>query len=377
MPYSLLILWRDRRRYLSAVLAVAFSDVLIAAQCGLLFGIILCTSVPVDGSSADIWITTCDANDLAQARPIPRSWVLRAAVLPEVERTEDCQLSLGLFHKPGQGAHEACLLVGTRIDQSSLGALAQLTPALRERLREPGAVVVDEWDLPVLGLTTGVDENVEINGRRARVVGTVRGYQGLNFVWVFCSLSTAKMLRPETGRQADLTTFGLVKCHNPEQAAQVADRLRNAYPEMGVYTKAEFSQRIRVYWLFRSKSGTVMLCTVVLALLVGLVVTSQTLYGAVLASQREYAVLDALGIPRRRLVGLVLAQSFWIGLVGVVLALPLVLLFGKAAELLHTDVVLPAWLLLITAAITMLMALLSGVAALRSLRHVEPAQLLR
>jgi putative ABC transport system permease protein len=112
-------------------------------------------------------------------------------------------------------------------------------------------------------------------------------------------------------------------------------------------------------------------------LLVGLVVTSQTLYGAVLASQREYAVLDALGIPRRRLVGLVLAQSFWIGLVGVVLALPLVFLFGKAAELLHTDVVLPAWLLLITAAITMLMALLSGVAALRSLRHVEPAQLLR
>jgi putative ABC transport system permease protein len=376
MPYSLLMLWRDRRRYASAVLAVAFSDLLIAAQCGLLFGIILCGTVPVDGSSADIWITTCDATALTQARPIPRSWVMRAAVLPEVERTEDCQLSLGLFHKPGQGANELCLLVGTRIDDSSLGALVQLSPALRERLREPGAVVVNEWDLPVLGLTAGVDEYVEINERRVRVVGTVRGYQGVNFVWVFCSLSTAKMLHPETGKH-DLTSFGLVKCHNPEQAAQVASRLRNTYPEMGVYTRAEFSQRISVYWLFRSKSGTVMLCTVVLALLVGLVVTSQTLYGAVVASQREYAVLDALGIPRGRLVGLVLAQSFWIGLLGVVLALPLVILFGKAAELLHTDVVLPAWLLLVTAAITMLMALLSGVAALRSLRHVAPAQLLR
>jgi len=52
-------------------------------------------------------------------------------------------------------------------------------------------------------------------------------------------------------------------------------------------------------------------CTVVLALVVGLAVTSQTLYAAAVASLREYAVLDALGIPRWRLAALVLATSFW------------------------------------------------------------------
>ena len=34
LPYSLAILWRDRRRFLAAVLAVAFSAVLITVQTG-------------------------------------------------------------------------------------------------------------------------------------------------------------------------------------------------------------------------------------------------------------------------------------------------------------------------------------------------------
>ena len=377
MPYSLLMLWRDRRRYLPAVLAVSFSAVLIAAQCGLLFGLLLCASVPIDCSTADVWITTYDAPALVQAHPIPQSWVMRAAVLPEVARTEDYLLGLALCHKPHQGAVEPCILVGTRTDEGSLGVLAQLAPEVREGLTEPGNVVIDEWDLSVLGLTTGVGEYIEINEQRMRVIGTVRGYQGLNFVWVFCSQATAKMVLPDLARRPHLTSFGLVKCHNPDDAAQVARRLQECYPEMGVYTRDDFSYRVRTYWLIRSKGGTVMICTVVLALLVGLVVTSQTLYGAVLASQREHAVLDAMGMPRRRLVGLVLAQSFWIGLIGAIIALPVVIVFGKAALLLQTTVVLPPWLLLATVAGTMLMAMLSGVSALRSLRHVEPTLLLR
>ena len=62
--------------------------------------------------------------------------------------------------------------------------------------------------------------------------------------------------------------------------------------------------------------------TALLSLLVGLAITSQTLYAATVASLREYAVLRALGIPRRRMAGLVMAQSLWVGLAGIALALP-------------------------------------------------------
>jgi putative ABC transport system permease protein len=108
-----------------------------------------------------------------------------------------------------------------------------------------------------------------------------------------------------------------------------------------------------------------------------MVVTSQTLYAAVAASLREYAVLRALGIPRWRMGAMVLAQSFWVGLLGIGLAMPAIFALGACANFAGARVLLPAWLFAAVDGLTMGMALLSGLTALRSLRLVEPATLLR
>jgi putative ABC transport system permease protein len=385
VPYALKILWRDRGRFIPAMLAVAFSAVLIAVQCGLLFGILLCSSVPIDNSAADIWLTTRDTSALGQMQPIPESWLLRLAGQPEVERVEGCLISFARWHKPGLGKSELCLVIGSRLDEGGLGAVRQLTPGQRARLAEPGAVVVDEWDLDTLGLRGFTEHNPraiadpsgELNGHPVRVVGTIRTFQGLNFSWVFCSAETARQLTPLFSEQPELTVFGLARCRRAEDAPAVVRHLRTRYPEMGVHTRTEFARRVQTYWLLRSKAGTLMLCTVTLALLVGLVVTSQTLYAAELASLREYAMLDALGIPRRCLAALVLAKSFWVGLAGVALSLPLTFALRWAALLIRTEVLLQGWLLTGTGVLTVGMAVASGLVALRPLRHIEPATLLR
>ena len=54
MSYALLTLWFDRQRYLPGVLAVAFSALLIALQCGLLFGLLSVTSIPIDSTTASV-----------------------------------------------------------------------------------------------------------------------------------------------------------------------------------------------------------------------------------------------------------------------------------------------------------------------------------
>jgi putative ABC transport system permease protein len=377
MPYSLAILWRDRARYLPAVLAVTFSAVLIAVQCGLVLGLLICTSVPIDHARADLWVITSDAASLPQTYPIPDLWRARVAREPEIARTETYLLGAGSWHKPNEGSAELCFLIGSRLDRDSLGVIQDMPPDMRARLTEPGTVVVDEWDLETLGLMKGVGEHAEINGQRVRVVGTVRGFRGHNFIYVFCSLQTARMLMPLFEEQPNLTMCVLARCKDPGDAPAVVDRLRRRYPDMGVYTSAELARRVQLYWLFRSSGGTVMLCTIALALLVGLVVTSQTLYAAVLASLKEYAVLDALGIPRWRLAALTLAKSFWIGALGMVLALPVIYALGAAALLIRTRLLLPVELMLITAGLTLGMALVSGISALRPLRRVEPATLLR
>jgi putative ABC transport system permease protein len=375
--YSLTMLWRDRNRYLPAVLAVTFSAVLIAAQCGLLLGIVVYASLPIDRSRADIWVTTADAQSLSMVRAVPEAWSHRLSEQPEVDRMESYLVGAASWHKPGRGSTESCLLIGSRIDDQSLGAIREITPDLRSRLTEPGAVVVDEWNLGKLGLSKGADQSAEINGQRVRVVGTVHGYQGLTALYIFCSLETARMLLPATDERSEQTSYVLGRCPDPEAANRVVARLRARYPEMGVFTREEYGSRVERYWLFRTNFGTVMCFTVVLALLVGLVVTSQTLYAATLASLREYAVLDALGIPRWRLVGLVLWKSFWIGVIGVALAMPAIFALVACADAIRVQILLPNWVLLATAALTVGMALFSGLSALRSLRQLEPATLLR
>jgi len=112
-------------------------------------------------------------------------------------------------------------------------------------------------------------------------------------------------------------------------------------------------------------------------LLVGAVVTSQTMYAATVASIRELAILRALGIPRWRMVSAVLSQSFWVGMIGVIIAIPTIYGLSKAAEIVGARVLLPQTLMAAVAGVTLATAMLAGLFALRSLRQVEPANLLR
>src|SRR5262249_56213395 len=106
-------------------------------------------------------------------------------------------------------------------------------------------------------------------------------------------------------------------------APAVVERLR-ANPNVSVFTAEELSWRTRLHWMMKTKAGIALGFAAALGLLVGAVVTSQTLYAATAVSLREYAVLRALGIPRWRMAMLVMSQSFWGGIIGVALSIPAV-----------------------------------------------------
>jgi putative ABC transport system permease protein len=278
--------------------------------------------------------------------------------------------------KKANGADELIIIIGSHLEDGSLGAVDALTPELREKLTEPNSVVIDEAELPRLGLTTGVGETGEILGRKVRVVGLIKGYSSLAGPYVFCSLGTA---RPMLRLQQDEASYLLAKCYQPADDKLVADRLRETYgDQMSAYTSAEFSFRSEWHWLTKTKAGVAMGVLSLLGLLVGAVVTGFTLYAATAASIREYAVLRALGIPRWRMGMAVMSQSFWVGVFGVGVGLPtmygLARAIGAAGNL---RVSLAPWLLGSVGLVTLGMALVSGLAALRILRQVEPANLLR
>ena len=146
---------------------------------------------------------------------------------------------------------------------------------------------------------------------------------------------------------------------------------------LAAFTAEDFSTQTRIHWLITTKAGITVGFTALLGLLVGAVVTSQTLYAATAASQREFATLRAMGIPRWRLKFNVLVQSWWVGLFGIILAAPIAMLLAEGANLIGTSVRLHPLILALAAGVTMSMAMGSGLAALRSFQRVDPAHNIR
>jgi putative ABC transport system permease protein len=371
MFYSLAILWQDRQRFLPGILAVTFSAMLIALQCGLLLGLFSITSIPVDRTHADVWVMAPRVLSVDLGRPIPESYLARLARNPAIKRAEVYMQGFAYWSKPS-GGMELCMIMGSRLDGDALGCVDRLTPELREKLTEPGSIIIDESEVERLGIT-GVGDTAEITGRRVRVVGLVKGLKSLAGPYVLCSVETA---RPILRYLPDQATYILGSCHNPGDApAVVADMQR--YDRQDAIASGDFSLKSRMHWLTKTKAGIAMGFAALLGLLVGAVVTSQTLYAATLASQREFAVLRALGIPRWRIAALVVAQALGVGLFGICLAAPVIFGLSALFDVLGAKILLPQWLLGLTGGVTVGMAVLSGMAALRSLRLIEPAVLLR
>jgi putative ABC transport system permease protein len=377
MNYSLATLWHERPRFLPGIGAVAFSAVLIALQCGLLLGLFTITSIPVDHSTADVWVGSSQVLSVDLGRPIPQSMQARIAGDDRVLAVEGYYNAYASVIKP-DGGSELSIVIGISLEDSSMGAVKELTPQMRDLLTEPNTIVIDQSEKGRLGVER-VGDHVEINRVRVRIVGETKGLKSLAGPYAFCSRDTAKLLLRNMTPRGHVTYF-LVRCRDEAAAESLVTDLNKEYGgrhDMTVMTADQFSFHSRWHWLVKTKAGIALGYTALLGLLVGMVVTSQTLYAATAASAKEYAILLAMGIPRRRVTATVLVQSFWVGLFGVILSVPLVhglAWLGRFAEVI---IPLPWPLLAIAGAVTLVMSLIAGLLALRSVRQIEPMSLLR
>ena len=78
MSYALQTLWHEKSRYFPGVLAVAFSAVLMALQFGLMLGLFMITSIPIDHTDPqNVWVGSNDVKSVDLGQPIPESTIGR------------------------------------------------------------------------------------------------------------------------------------------------------------------------------------------------------------------------------------------------------------------------------------------------------------
>jgi putative ABC transport system permease protein len=363
------------RRFLPAILAVGFAGLLQLLQLALVLGIFGSTSLYITGSSADVWVGYPGTQSVGSGRSIDADVESRILMDPAVTRVEPYVWVDGDWRGPRETGGVSVFVSG--IDTAADGMMFSrvLSPALRARLDEPDAIVVDRSALDQLGV--GIGQTATINGHQVHVVGIGSGLRALGGVNVLCSLDTARRL--DSDAEDVGPTYLVAKLRHPNQAAAVAQRLRGdqAFGPYTAWSARDFARLSVLYWLFDTGAGAGVLFLAGIVFLVGAVITSQTLIAAVNGSVREYATLNALGVGVAALRRVVLEQAFWVGTLGLLGASVLGLVLMLLARSQDVPVVLNVPAALACIILVMGLAAVSGLAAMRSLRRADPATLLR
>lgn len=381
VPLARKTLLHEWRRYLPAALAVAFTGVLLLMQAALVMGIFGGASVYVNQSGGDLWVGYPGTQTIELGRPVPSDTEFALLLDPAVRKVEPFRWVDGDWRGATNRGHVSVYVSGIDPRAGGLMFAHALDPELRQRLDEPGGVIVDRADLPKLGLAVG--ERASINGQRVRIVGAASGLRALGGVNVLTSLTTAQRLDVDNGASNNLdpsaVAYYVVALRDPLQADAVRERLqpRGRIKRYEVWTRSALARRAVLFWLLESGAGLGVLFLAGVVFVVGAVITSQTLMGAVAGSVREYAALQALGVGLAALRRIVLAQAAWVGLFGLLLGAVVSVLATMLARSQDVPVQLDWLVMLLCSGMVMLIALLSGLMALRVLRNADPALLLR
>jgi putative ABC transport system permease protein len=341
-------------------------------QAALVLGIFDSAAVYIRKSGGDLWIGYPGTQSIELGRPIPRDVEIRALMDPAVVRVEAFDWSDGDWRGPADKGGVSVFVSGIDTRADGMMFADVLTSAQRAVLDEPDGVIVDRADLPKLGLAIG--GRAVINGHRVRIVGVANGLRALGGVNIVASLATARRLSNDGNGDV---AYYLVKLQDPAQAQEVRARLQAGARRFEVWTRPAFARRAVTYWMFETGAGIGVVFLAIVVFIVGAVITSQTLMGAVAGSIREYATLYALGVGFAALRRVVVQQAAWVGAFGLIiggLATALVVVVARGHDV---PVQLDPLTIVTCAALVMAIALVSGLRAVRALHHADPALLLR
>lgn len=364
------------RRFVPVVLAVGFSGLMLVAQAALVLGIFGTAAIYVKASSADLWVGYPGTQSVNFGQSIDPDVAMRLRMDPDVLDVEPYEWVDGDWRAQASDSGSVSVyLSGVSVSDGAMMFDQLLGADMRARLREPGAVIVDEADLQTLGLNRDVSR-AWINGKPVRVVGLLRGLRGLGGVNVLASVDTAREVKGEPDVRG--STYYVARTRIAPELVQA--RLNDGTTAFGpyeVWTADQFTSRSQRYWLLDTGAGMAVLFMALIVCLVGAVITNQSFAAVVAGSAREYATLNALGASRTALARVVIEQSCMVGGMGMVLAAVISSALLALAALYHVPVAMTPLVALACAVLVGLMSLLSSVMAVRVLWRTDPSLLLR
>jgi putative ABC transport system permease protein len=381
MSLALATLIYEWRRYTAAVVALAFSGLLILAEVGMFTGIVQGITATIDRSRADIMILGPKVNAMIDSGPgagVPKRIAPLIYLNPQVVEVQPLSGNGAMWINtptPGEKRKNEFVQIWT-VDPrpGSVSLPVDYPESVRVALLEPYAVAVDRTSLARLGVKLG--DTASLAGHSVRLRAILDGYPNINQPTVVMSNDTLRML----GLEGNSPRTGplLVRIKDPAKAIAVRDQLNAvSHGEYRAWTRSELSKANENAIMSEQIIGVFLGFSVFLGFLIGIGITSQTLRGAILASIKEFASLRALGVSMGSLRWIVIELSFRVGMVG--LGATALFTWGvyNLAKAGGVPMGFPmVWILFVGILLTVI-SIFSGVLSLGVLKKSQPADLLR
>jgi putative ABC transport system permease protein len=367
---ALRMLLGDRPKYLSLVCGLAFAVLLISQQGAIFLGLLLRSTGPLQNvAQPDLWVADPFIKWISETRALADPDLQRVRSVPGVEWAEPFFSVRASCDLPS-GDSRFVNIVG--IDRTTMvGQPPEVTAGNLEDLRIPDAVLVEESSRSKLE-NVGIGDVLKLNDRRAVVVGFCRAKAGFDSPAVVYTTYENAITYVPLGRNR--ITYILVKV-KPEASIREVQAAVNRIDGLAAFTPEEIRDKTINFILVETGIGINFGITVLLGIVIGLAISAAIFYQFTTENLRNYAVLKAMGAKKPALIGMVLLQSLWVGLVGYGVGVGVTSLFSLASRKPGTElaVVFPWWLML-GSFLGMLLCISAGaLLSLQKVLRLEPA----
>jgi putative ABC transport system permease protein len=370
---ALRILLYDKVRSLITLLGVVFAVGLIFAQIGIFLGLMETSSVIIDHTPGDIWITSKNNKNFDFSQPFPEYLSNQVRSEEGVLWVEKLIVSWGLI-KQKEGGTEQVEIVGFNPD-TGIGGPWDMKAGAAGALKNGNFAIVDESAKKRLG-SIQVGDYREVLWRRLRIVGISQGVKSFTTApIVFTSYRLVQGLISYIGPEN--TVFVVAKIAPGYEIDRVIESLRKHLNGVDVYTKDAFSMKTRRYWAIETGVGFSFLLTIIISFLIGMLIVGQTIYNSTMEHIKEFGTLKALGASNGEIYRIIFSQALINALAGYLASLIVTMLSVKIYQ--ATDMVMVVnWKVnILVLALTMVMCLSASFVSIRKIKSVDPAILFR
>ena len=370
---ALRILLYDKTRSLITLLGVVFAVGLIFNQLGIFLGLMETSSVIIDRTPGDIWVTSKNSKNFDFSQPFPEYIYYQTIADPDIQSAEKLIVAWGIIRQK-EGGTEQVEVVGFNPDTGVGGPWDMLAGDPRN-LKNGNFAIVDESAMKRLGKIQ-VGEYRDVLFHRLQIVGISRGVKSFTTAPIlFTSFELAQRLVTYMG--SDSTVFVVAKVKPGVEVKQVISRLQQRLKGVDVYTAGEFSMKTRKYWAIETGVGFSFMLTIVISFLVGMLIVGQTIYNSTMEHIKEFGTLKALGASNSDIYKIIFSQAIINAMFGYIISLIITISTVKLYELGGMVMVVRGWVNFLVLGLTLLMCLGAAFVSVRRIKSIDPAILFR